>query len=346
MPSPLSPPAELTVPRARASSRWDWSYALRRVAQAVVILWAAFTLSFGILYVIPGDPALLMLGGADEAGGINPEQLAEINAQYGFDRPVYEQYAQYLVDTLRGDLGTSFQTGMPVSAALGEALGSTLALVAFGMGLAVVLGLVVGSFAAYTRSRALARFLESLPSIAASLPTFWVGLMLMQLLSFQLRLLPVSGDRGFETLIMPGITLALPAAASIAQVVSKSLRTAMDEPYIDVARAKGVSEAQVFLVHAYRNAVLPVLTVFGLLVATMVVAATITETIFGRRGIGFLLEGAITMKDIPVVMAVVLVVAGIYVLVNLAVDLVYPFLDPRVARPKAPRRPNTKLVVS
>lgn len=331
------PTAAPSRPHARPR-RWDWGYILERLLQAVLILWATFTLAFLILFVIPGDPALLMLGGASETGSVSPEQIEAVNAQYGFDQPLYIQYVTYLLGTLRGDLGVSFQTGMPVSALLAEAIGSTAALVAFGTVVAIVLGLAVGCAAAYAKNRVLARVLESVPSLAASLPTFWVGLLLMQFLSFQLRLLPVSGDRGFETLIMPGITLAIPAAASIAQVVSKSLRTAMDEPYIDVARAKGAGELRVFFGHAFRNAVLPALTVLGLVIASMFVAATITETIFGRRGIGFLLEGSITTKDIPVVQAVVLVVAAVYVLTNLVVDLVYPFLDPRVVRARGPRR--------
>lgn len=346
MTSVLVPPSSAETRRVRnrvGIRRWDWGYVLRRIGQAVLILWAAFTLSFSILYVIPGDPAMLMIGGPDEAASVSPEQLAVINERYGFDQPVIVQYFTYLLNLVRGDLGTSFQTGMPVAESLANSFGSTLALVGFGLVLAVALGLLVGSCAAYVKGQVLARFLEALPSIGASLPTFWVGLLLMQLLSFQLRLLPVSGDRGFDSLIMPGIALAIPAAASIAQVVSKSLRTAMGEPYIDIARAKGASEPRVFVRHAYRNAVLPAFTVLGLIVASMLVGAVIVEMIFGRRGMGFLLEAAISARDIPVVMAVVVVVAAIYVLVNLIVDLLYPFLDPRVVRSRTPRRTSVKV---
>lgn len=342
-------PSEVSAKGRRAKSfdsRWDWGYVLRRIGQSILIVWACFTIVFIILYLLPGDPAQLMLGGVDEAASISPEEIAEVNARYGFDKPIIVQYFVQLFDFIRGDWGQSFRTGQPVLESISASFGSTAQLVGFGLVLGVILGLLVGSFAAYAKNPAVARFLETLPSIGASLPTFWVGLLLMQFLSFQLHLLPSSGDRGFPTLIMPGIAMAIPAAASIAQVISKSLRTAMSDPYIDVARAKGNSEVRVFLMHAYRNGILPAFTVLGLITAAMLVGATITETVFARRGMGFLLEDAISTKDIPIVMGVTVVIAGIYVIINLVVDLVYPFLDPRVARTRARLRKSTKVVTS
>ncbi|WP_120003520.1 ABC transporter permease [Nesterenkonia muleiensis] len=328
--------ADTIVIGAGVAGRWNWGYVFRRVLQALLIMWATFTLSFVILFIIPGDPALLMLGGGETT--VTQEQLDVINEEYGFDQPLMVQYLSYFGSLLMGDLGTSFHSGAPVVSLLTEALGSTLALVAFGTVLGIALGLLVGCSAAYVKNPMLARFLESIPSFSASLPNFWVALLLMQFLSFQLGWFPASGDRGFETLVMPGITLAIPAAASIAQVVSKSLRSAMDEPYIDVARSRGASEPGVFFGHAFRNAILPALTVLGLVVATMFVASAITETIFGRRGIGYMLVQSITTQDIPVVQAAVIVAAGVYVLINLIVDLIYPFLDPRVTLAQGKRK--------
>ncbi|GAA4556916.1 ABC transporter permease [Pseudonocardia xishanensis] len=341
--SVLSPPTAGASPgRSRSALHWEWGYVSRRVLQAVGILWATYTLSFLILFAIPGDPALLMLGGAAEGGAISPEDLAAVNAQYGFDQPLVLQYLAHLASTLHGDLGTSFAYGAPVTSLLTDSLGSTTALVIFAMTVATVVGMLIGCLAGAVRLPWLARLLEALPAGAASVPTFWIGLLLMQRMSFQLRLLPVSGDRGFASLVMPGLTLAVPASAYIAQVVARSVRGSLREPYVDVARAKGAGELRVFVVHALRTAAPTVLTVAGLVVATMFVTATITETIFARRGIGFLLEGAITVKDIPVVQAVVLVVAAVYVTINLLVDLVHPLLDPRTITHR--RRPAAQAV--
>jgi peptide/nickel transport system permease protein len=328
------------------TARWSGAiFVASRLGQSLLILWAAFTLSFIILYAVPGDPAMLMLGGGD-AISVTPEDLEAFRAEYGFDQPLVVQYADRLVGVLHGDLGVSYQSHEPVSSRLVSAMGPSLQLVGFSLVIVLIVGIGVGSAAAFTRSQPLARFLESLPSLGASLPTFWTGLVLMQVLSFQLRWLPVAGDVGFATLVMPGIALAIPATAALAQVIAKSLRTAMGEPYIQVARARGASERRVFLAHAFPNALMPTATVLGLVVATMFVGATIVETIFARRGIGFLLHGAVMSKDIPVVQGVTLVIASVYVILNLVVDLVYPLLDPRVAATRTTARKRVKLLDS
>lgn len=325
-------------------ARWDRGYVVRRILQSAFIVWAVFTLSFLILFILPGDPAMLMLGGADAMGTVSPAELVRVNELYGFDRPLLVQYLLYLGNALTGDFGTSFQSGAPVSRLVLDGLANTIGLVAFAFVVAVILGLTIGCLAVSVRSRALGRALDTLPSIGASLPTFWVGLILMQVLSFQLGLLPTVGDHGVISLVMPGITLAIPAAAFIAQVVSASLRRTMDEPFIEVVRSKGAGEARIFFLHALRNALLPPLTVLGMLVATMFVAATIVETIFSRPGLGYLLESAISFKDIPVVQAITVIIAVIYVLMNLIVDLIYPLLDPRIVRQPA-RRGRSGVVV-
>jgi peptide/nickel transport system permease protein len=324
---------------------YGWRFLVNRLLFAIAILWAAFTLSFLILYAVPGDPALLMIGGA-ETGSIPAEELAKIRAQYGFDQPIAVQYVTHLWNALHGDLGVSYQGGEKIGGLLVRALGSTIPLVVFAMTIALVAGLGIGSAAALTKRRGLARFLDSLPSIGASLPTFWVGLVLMQILSFQLRLLPAAGDGTFASLVMPGLTLAVLATASIAQVASRSMRTAMGEPYVQVALARGASEFSVFVRHVLRNSIMPTLTVFGLVTATLFATSTIVETIFSRRGVGFLLEASVSTKDIPVVQGVVVLIAGIYVLLNLVVDLLYPLVDPRLATrgPGRPRRRPAKSV--
>lgn len=305
------------------------SYVLRRILLAVVVMWAAFTLVFIVLYLVPGDPALLIAGGD---GGLQatPEVLAQIRHEYGFDQPLFFQYLHALGGVVTGNLGESYQMKQPVTTLLAAEVGSTSALAFFALGLAIVIGVLLGGAAVYTRSRPLSRLLDALPPIGASLPAFWVGLVLMQFLSFAIPIFPSAGDDGFASFVLPGATMAILGSASIAQVFARALRTSYAEPYVEVARAKGAGRFRVFLVHAARNALLPSITVAGILVANLFAASTITEMIFSRNGLGLALDKAVQSKDIPMVEGAVLVIAGVYVLSNLVVDLVYPIVDPRL----------------
>jgi peptide/nickel transport system permease protein len=306
-----------------------WLYVLRRVLAAVFVMWAAFTVTFIILYLVPGDPALLIVGGD---GGVQatPEQLAAVRAEYGFDQPVIVQYLQRLAGVMSGDFGVSYQMRQPVASLIADQFGSTLALAMFALVVAVVGGLLVGGLAAYTKSRWITQLLDSLPPLGASLPTFWVGLVLMQAFCFQLGWFPSAGERGFESLVLPGITMAIPGSASIAQVFAKSLRSSSRDDYVTVARAKGVGRARVFISHAARNALLPTITVAGMIVAGLFAYSAITETIFSRAGMGMALDNAVQSKDIPMVSGIVLVIAAVFVITNLIVDLIYPTIDPRL----------------
>ncbi|MGA5507062.1 ABC transporter permease [Streptomyces umbrinus] len=308
----------------------DARYLASRLLQAVFVLWATFTVSFMVLYVLPGDPARLILGGAGGGGAPTRQQLDVVNAEYGFDLPLHEQYLRYVTHALRGDFGSSYGTHDAVTHMIGQALPSTVALTAFSLLLAVVIGTAVGTLSVYSTSRGLSRLLDSVPALSVSLPTFWTGMLLIQLLSFDLRLLPAAGDSGVQTLLMPGLCMALPAGALIAQLLSRSLHAAVREPYTDIARAKGATKQRVFFRHAFRNALIPVVTVSGMIVANLFAYSAITETVFSRNGVGYLLQSAVKTKDIPVVLAVVLLISVVYVLVNLAVDLLYPLLDPRI----------------
>ncbi len=330
-----------------AARRSGWVYVVRRLLQALLVIWAAFTITFVILYLVPGDPARLIAGGD---GGVeaSPAQIAQINKEYGFDQPIYVQYVRALGGAITGNLGMSYQMKQPVTTLLGQELGSTFALAMFALAIAIVVGVMLGSITVYTRSRWLAKLLDSLPPIGASLPTFWVGLMLMQLFSFGLHLFPSAGDAGFASLVLPGVTMAAPGAASIAQVLAKSLRSSYAEPYVEIAKAKGAGRFRVFAAHAARNALLPSVTVMGMIVANLFAYSTVSETIFSRNGLGLALEKAVQTKDIPVVEGAVLVVAGVYVLASLVVDLVYPLVDPRLRASSSPvlRRRAQKAVAA
>ncbi|WP_241255405.1 ABC transporter permease [Candidatus Protofrankia californiensis] len=302
------------------------------------MLWAAYTLSFLVLDYLPGDPVSAMAGAGMDSSSIDPARLAELKKQYGFDKPVLVQYVDYLSKALHGDFGDSVSTGRSVTSVIGDALPQTLQLTGAALLLAALFGGGLALVATYTSQRWLRQLLLSLPSLGVSIPTFWVGLMLVQLLSFRVRMFPAFGNDGLHGLILPAVTLAIPTGALVAQVLAKSLFTALDEPYVQTARAKGAGRVRIHLSHALRNASLPALTVIGLLAGQLMANAVVIETVFARNGLGRVTAGAVTVQDIPVVQGVVVFGALVFVLVNLIVDLVYPLLDPRIVVAATARR--------
>lgn len=232
-------------PARRASPADLARYLGSRLGQAIIILWAAYTVSFLVLYALPSDPVALLAGG--DATDITPEQLDALRAQYGLDKPLWAQYLTQLGAILTGSFGSSIATGRPVADAIGEAIGPTAQLA----GLAFVLALVVGGglaiAATFVRTRWVSSLLLSLPPLGVAIPSFWFGLMLIQWFSFQLPWFPAMGAAGFAALVLPAIALALPTSAMIAQLLSKSLRITLAEPYIDTAWAKGASRADALL---------------------------------------------------------------------------------------------------
>ncbi|WP_081861490.1 ABC transporter permease [Cellulomonas sp. HZM] len=303
-------------------------YVLRRLGLAVLVLWAAYTVSFLVLYALPGDPVSIMYGG--ESSDVTPEQLDQLRQQYGLDQPLVVQYLTQLGHALHGDLGTSVVSKQPVTTLLADALPPTLQIAGAALVLAVVAGTTLALVATGTRSRRLSGFLLSLPPLGVAIPSFWLGLTLVQWFSFEIPIFPALGNQGAAAAVLPAITLAVPTSAVIAQMLSRSLLHTLREPYVDTALAKGAGRARVHLRHALRNAALPALTVTGLVVGGLLSGAVVTETVFSRPGIGRLTATSVAAQDIPVVQGVVLVAATVYVLVNLLVDLVYPVLDPRI----------------
>ncbi|GAA1180007.1 ABC transporter permease [Pseudonocardia alaniniphila] len=306
-------------------------YLVRRVALAIGVLWAAFTVSFVVLYLLPGDPVATMASGGLDGEPLTPEALDALRARYGLDQPLIVQYGTRLWDALHGDFGTSIQSGKDVGEAIREALPPTIQISVAGLAFAIVFGGAVVLVATYTSARWLRQLLMALPSLAVSLPVFWVGLMLVQVFSFQLRLLPSVGAKGLESLVLPAITLGLPTGALVAQVLAKSLSAALDEPYVVTARAKGAGRVAIHLRHALRNAALPALTVLGYVVGNLLAGSVVVETVFTRPGLGRLTVSAVSVQDIPLVQGIVVFAAAVFVAVNLLVDLIYPVLDPRIA---------------
>lgn len=305
------------------------SYIGRRVGQGLIVLWAAFTISFLVLYLLPGDAAALFAGGADQES-IDPALVERLRAELGLDRPLWEQYLTALGRALVGDFGTSTQTGRPAADLLAEALPPTLALTGAAFVLSIVFGVALALAASLTRIAWLRNLLFSLPPIGVSVPVFWIGLLLLQAFSFQLRIFPAMGDDGFISLVLPAVTIAIPSGAFIAQLLSRSLRSTLAQPYVEVVRAKGASEARVQFGHALRNAVIPTLTMSGVLVGGLLSGAVVTETVFSRLGVGRLVVTAVNNRDVPVVQTVVVFAAVVFVISGLVVDLVYPLIDRRI----------------
>ncbi|GAA4542417.1 ABC transporter permease [Pseudonocardia xishanensis] len=307
-------------------------YLLRRLGTAVAVLWAAYTAGFVVLWLLPGDPISTMASGGLDGEPLTPAAIEALKARYGFDQPLIVQYGTRLWAAVQGDLGASIQTGRPVGSAIAEALPPTIQIALGGLLVAVVLGTGTAVAATSTRLRWLRQLLMALPSLAVSLPVFWVGLMLVQIFSFGLGVLPSVGAGGFSALVLPSVTLGLPMGALVAQVLAKSLTTALDEPYVQTARAKGVGRGAIHLRHALQNAAIPALTVLGYVAGNLLAGTVVVETVFTRPGLGRLTVQAVGVQDIPMVQGIVLFASLVFVGVNLLVDLVYPVLDPRIAR--------------
>jgi peptide/nickel transport system permease protein len=307
-------------------------YVIGRVAQALLVLWAAYTVTFIVLYELPGNPVELLLGGSlGNAAAASHAQMHQIERHYGLNEPLPVQYFHELGNLLTLNLGSSIsQGGRPVSSILAENLPPTMALTGLAVLITVIVAVGLAFWATYVRSRWLRALLVRLPAFGRAFPAFFIGILLIQVFAFDLRLLPATGDQGFDTLIMPAITMALPSAFYLAQILIRGMTDTLAEPYIVTARARGLSRLKIHLRHALPNAALPTLTMFGLIVCWTVTDAVIAETVFGRPGLGSAIQQAVTWQDIPTVQAVVLLAALLFVTVNLIVDLVYPFLDPRV----------------
>ncbi len=308
-------------------------YLAGRVAQALLVLWAAYTVTFFILNVLPSDPITLQLsaGGAD-VSQLTAQQLHDLKAHYGLDDPVIVQYFHHLWAALHFDFGMSLTQNVSVSKLITDRLPSTVLLSAVAVVVMLVLGTSVAFLATYVQWRPARMLLARLPAVGVSLPQFFVGLLLIQIFSFSLTWLPATGTHGWRSLVLPAITLALPGSAMLAQLLTRSLSDTWREPYITTARAKGLSRWTIQVRHALRNASLPAVTLLGVVVAYTVVNSVVVEVVFTRNGIGQLAQQAVLGQDVPVVQAIVLIAAALFVVVSLLVDLLYSLLDPRVAR--------------
>lgn len=301
-----------------------------RAIQAVLVVLAAWTASFAVLFMLPGDPALNLVAGGDAGSIVDQDELDRVRAEQGFDDPIALQYVHRLGSALTGDFGTSMETGRSVTDLLTEALPPTIGLIGCALLLGIILGGGLALLATYTRRAWLRQILLAVPPLGISLPTFWVGLMLIQVFAFNLGWFPAIGSDGFGSLVMPSVTLALPTAATIGQILSKSLQQAGIEPFVTTAHAIGLPRRVVHFRDVFRNAAIPSLTISGTLIAHLIGGSVIIENVFSRQGLGRVTVDAVLSRDVAVVQGVVVLGAIIFVVVSLAVDLAYPLIDPRM----------------
>nr|WP_234037350.1 MULTISPECIES: ABC transporter permease [Leucobacter] len=301
---------------------------LRRVGQAILVLALAYTAAYVLLAALPGDAVMARFGNPDL--GLSAEQLADIRASYGVDRPFLVRFFDSVGAFLQGDLGYSVQSGAAVSTLLAEALPSTLTLAVVALILAVFLAVVIAFTASYGAGSWLRRAFRNLPPLFVSLPVFWIGIVLIQVFSFQLGLVPTIGATELQALILPAITLAIPIAAPLAQVLLRSIDEVSEQPFVAVVRARGASTSWLLWRNVAPNALLPAMTMAGLLFGELVGGAIVTEAVFGRVGIGALTAQAVANRDTPVLLAVVVIATVVFVTINLVVDLLYPVLDARL----------------
>ncbi|MEV0856849.1 ABC transporter permease [Nocardia fluminea] len=328
----------------RAGGRTDFArYVGSRLLQSIWVLWAAFTISFVVLYLLPADPVSMAADSAGAGAPVDQAAIAELQARYGLDKPLWDQYVTALGNAVTGDLGRSINTGQPVTEALADVLPATLGLAALALLFAVIGGTILAFAATYTQRPWLRNTLSALPPLGVSVPTFWTGLLLLQLFSFRLHWFPAFGGTGLRGTLLPALTLALPIGAVLAQVLAAGLEQTWRQPFTDVALAKGASRWWVQRRHIARLAGVPAFTIAGVLVGTMLAGSVVVESVFARAGVGRLTQTSVLNQDIPVVQGVVLLSALIFVGVNLAVDLLYPLLDPRITGTRRTRSVQTRV---
>ena len=302
------------------------AYVRGRLLTSIPVILGVSVLVFSMLHFLPGDPVVIMLG---EAAG-SPERIAELRAQLGLNDPLPVQYARFLGNALRGDFGRSIRTNRPVFDEIREQAPNTIQLTVTGLGLAIVLGVTLGVLAGRFQNSWIDNFSMLLALVGVSMPSFWLGLLLIFFFALRLGWLPATGQGGLERLILPAFTLGIQAMAIIARLTRSNMIEVLNQEYVTTARAKGLSEHAMVVRHALRNALIPVLTVVGLQFGALLGGAVIIETVFARQGMGRLAVEAILAKDFPIVQGVVLVASVIYVLINLLVDVSYGLLDPRI----------------
>ena len=303
-----------------------FKYVQRRLILAVPTILLTSIVVFLMLFLIPGDPASIYIG--DNTA--TPERLAQIRHQMGLDKPLYVQYGEFVWNALHGDLGRSLQTNQPVTSEIMSRLPNTIELAVAAMILGTIFGVAMGLISGLKQNSIIDTLSMIVALFGISIPVFWLALLLIMLFAVRLQWFPATSQPGLRGLVLPAVSLALLSAATLARIVRGSILEVLRQEYLTTARAKGISYAAVVFRHALPNAIIPVITVMGLQFGSLLSGAVITETVFARPGLGKLVVDSIQNKDLPVVQGVILVLAVIYIMMNLLVDLSYAVIDPRI----------------
>jgi peptide/nickel transport system permease protein len=302
------------------------NYILRRLAQAIPVIFGITLFSFLMVHLIPGDPVQALAGEKP----LSPAQAEQVRIQYGLNKPLWTQYKNYLVSLAHGDLGTGLHSKKPVWDSIQEAMWPTLQLTIAGLAVALLLGVSLGIFAAIFHNSWFDSGAMVFALLGVSMPSFYLGLLLLFVFSFHFHLFPATGLGGVSHLVLPAITIGVASSAYIARLIRSSMLDTLNQDYIQTARAKGVAEKAVVVRHALKNALIPAVTYFGIQLAGLLTGAVVTENVFSRPGLGRLAVTAIGNRDIPLIQGTVLITAAIYLTVSLIVDLSYAFIDPRI----------------
>ena len=298
----------------------------KRVGVGIPTLIGVTLLLFLTLRLLPGDPIAVLLAGAPST----PQTEQALRIQFGLDKPIGAQYLDFVRHALNLDLGLSYQTRQPVTSMIAQQIAPTLQLALAAALVSAVVGILLGSMAAMFRDRWTDALIRVLSLLNTSMPSFWVGLLLIMVFSFTWQIFPATGSQGLASLVLPAITLGLGAAGTVTRLVRNSVIEVLGENFVLALHAKGLPRRVVIMKHVLRNAIVPTVTIVGLQLGALLAGAVIVETVFARQGLGQMLVQAIAGKDYPVVQGVVLVIAVIYVLINIVVDVSYAYIDPRV----------------
>jgi ABC-type dipeptide/oligopeptide/nickel transport system permease component len=301
-------------------------YIFKRLLIALPVIFGVITVTFVLLYLLPGDPASTMLA----RSGASAQQIAQLRTELGLDDPLYIQYAKYLSSTVQGDFGRSIVSQEPVLTLLMERIPTTLELVIAALLLAIPFGTLLGMIAAVHQNTWIDRLVVAFASIGVSMPSFWLGLMLILFFSVTLGWLPSFGQGSLKHLILPAAVLGFGAIGTITRTARTSMLDVLKQDYIITARSKGLAEHTTLLRHAIRNALIPIVTIIGLQFGWLLSGAIIVEAVFSRQGLGLILIDSVLEQDLPVVQGAVLLTSVIYIFLNLVVDLTYGFVDPKV----------------
>ncbi|MEN3047530.1 MAG: ABC transporter permease [Candidatus Caldarchaeales archaeon] len=301
------------------------NYVVRRVLISIPTFFGVSLLVFMMVRLLPGDPARVIAGLL-----ASEEEVQRIRAFLGLDKPIHEQYIVFLSNLIRGDLGTSARTGSPVIVEIASRLPYTFALTLAAMAIAITVGVLVGVFSARHRYTRADYAITTASLFGVSMPVYWLGIILILVFAVNLRLLPAAGAERPESVVLPALTLALFSSALIVRMTRSSMIEALSQDYVRTARSKGLEERTVVYKHALRNALIPVVTVVGLQFGNLLGGAVLTETVFAWPGIGRLLYESMMARDYPVIQGVVLMTAVIFIVINIVVDVIYSYLDPRI----------------